>query len=66
MPRFPLVSLWTEEEIAELKLLLAQGRSAGRIAARLKRSAASVQRMCVKLGLPTPAQIKKQKDAPRH
>jgi hypothetical protein len=45
--------------------MLFEGRSAARMSARLKRSASSIERMCMKLGLPTPAKIKRRTDGKR-
>ena len=62
MAREALTRHWTDDELAELRRLLLEGRSAARIGVRLKRSPASVDRMCLKLGLPTPAQLKRRAD----
>jgi hypothetical protein len=51
----PLVRRWTDEEIAQLKLLVRQGASAARAAVVLKRQTNSVRRRAWELGLPFPS-----------
>lgn len=66
MARPPLTRKWTDEEITELKRLLLSGLTLVRIGTRLKRTPRSVEHMCLKLGLPTPAALKRQNDSAVH
>jgi hypothetical protein len=62
MPRRPIVLPWTPEDVAKLQVMIAEGASAARGAAAMKRKIHAIQVKARALGTPfSPVRVERKK-----